>query len=172
MYQKVSVCDSIPAHKLKRCVTGGSLSLSRHELHGTGAHIYVHREVAEKIKKALKANKGVRLYHNHNEIYHGLQQGGSIFTKIGDFFKNKAIPWIKQNWNIIKPVVSSLADSAVPALATAFGAPEVGPLARQGLRTLTGVGVKGRKLVKGSPEAKARMAKIRGMKKAGGSFRL
>lgn len=164
MYEKISVCNSIPPAKLKKCVTGGSLNLTKHELHGTGSHIYVHRDVAEKIKKALKANKGVRFQHNPNEIVYGLNAGGSIFSKIGDFFKNKALPFLKQHWRPILSGVMDVGSNIVPALA--------GPRAQ--IKSLTGLGVAGKKskLVKGSAEAKAHMARIRGMKKGGGSFRL
>ncbi|CEG36189.1 uncharacterized protein PHALS_00511 [Plasmopara halstedii] len=86
------------------------------------------------------------------------RQGGSIFSWI----KDKALPWIKSNWGLLKPVASALADVAVPAAATFFGAPQAGPAANMGLKTLTGVGVssKSGKLVKESAEAKAHMAAI------------
>lgn len=80
----------------------------------------------------------------------------------------------KDNWGVIKPVVSKIADVAIPVAATAFGAPAAAIPAREGLRQLTGVGVSGgtKKLAKGSPEMKAHMQKLRSMRKSGGSFRL
>lgn len=64
----------------------------------------------------------------------------------------------KDNWNVIKPVVSKIADAAVPALATAVGQPELAVAARGGLKALTGVGVKG------SPAMEEKMAKLHSMR--------
>lgn len=75
--------------------------------------------------------------------------------------------FVKQNYDVIKLVLSRVADAAIPALATAVGAPELAVPDRALTKSLTGVGLK-----KGSPEMKAKMARVRAAKKKGGSFKL
>lgn len=102
-----------------------------------------------------------------------------FFQGVGRFFKN--------NWKTIKPIVSTVLDLGAPALAKAF--PQAGPAILSGrelIRQTTGtsVGMDGGsflakglimdepprrrmcagRLAKGSPEAKAHMAKLRAMR--------
>jgi hypothetical protein len=89
-----------------------------------------------------------------------------FFQGVGRFFKN--------NWSTIKPIVSTVLDMGAPALAKAF--PQASPAILSGrelIRKTTGVGVGGSfrakgmcagRLAKGSPEAKAHMAKLRAMR--------
>jgi len=89
-----------------------------------------------------------------------------FFQGVGRFFK--------KNWSTIKPIVSTVLDLGAPALAKAF--PEASPAilsGRQLVKKQFGVGMDGgsflakglgTRLVKGSPEAKARMAELRAMR--------
>lgn len=102
-----------------------------------------------------------------------------FFQGVGRFFK--------KNWGAIKPIVSTVLDLGAPALAKAF--PEASPAilsGRQLIKQTTGVGMDGGsflakgliqaepprrrmcagRLTKGSPEAKAHMAKLRAMRGA------
>lgn len=113
----------------------------------------------------------VRLHICDGAIHHDLmhKKGGSVWSWLKGAAKS-VYDFGKDNWDVIKPVLSKVADSAVPALATAFGAPELAGVARSGLKSLTGVKLPR----KGSPEAKARMVAVRAKRgsKKGGSFLL
>ncbi len=163
----------IPKHKLAKAHKTGKLSLTAHELAGTTHTLHVHPEVHEKLMKAKHARKGARFHHTHHEMLGDLHfmQGGSIWSSIRHFFT--------KNWDVIKPVVSRVADIAVPAAATYFGHPEFAAPVRAGVKKITGVGMSkhherhGHRPAKGSAEAKARMAKVRAAKHKGshgGSF--
>ncbi|TMW55422.1 hypothetical protein Poli38472_013313 [Pythium oligandrum] len=154
-------------HKMKANIAGGpSIIFHRFakrdktyirnasELNGGEDTVHLHPANYALVMKAKRAGKGVRLQLAEGEIIYDMEtiQGGSFWSWI----KDKAYPWLKKNWSIIKPVASAVADVAVPAVATAFGAPTAGVAARQGLKQLTGVGFakKGGKLVKGSEAEK------------------
>lgn len=178
-YKKVSI--SISKAKAEKLAQLKTVNLTASELNGGEDTIHLHPANYALVMKAKRAGKGVRLQLAEGEIIYDMEtmQGGSFWSWI----KDKAYPWLKKNWSIIKPVASAVADVAVPAVATAFGAPTAGVAARQGLKQLTGVGVapmarKGGKLIKGSEAAKAHMARIRNMrggstkKRVAGSFTL
>ncbi len=173
---KVSV-GNIPKAKLEKALHGLNVRLTNSDLSGDRVMI-VHPLNARAIKRAQKTRKGLTTQFTPHEAMADLEyhekagegmHGGSLWS----WLRDKAYPWVKKNWNVIKPVLSSVADVAIPAAATAFGAPEAGIAARQGLKALTGVGV-GKKMVKGSEEAREHMAKLRAMRKhkVGGSFRM
>jgi hypothetical protein len=125
----------------------------------------LHPDNVEKLIKAKKNKKSARITLSESEI-----EGSGIkefFQGVGRFFKN--------NWGTIKPIVSTVLDMGAPALAKAF--PEAAPAilsGRQLIKQTTGVGVGGSfrakgmclggRLVKGSAEAKAHMAKLRAMR--------
>ncbi|EGZ14579.1 hypothetical protein PHYSODRAFT_510051 [Phytophthora sojae] len=139
MYNELIISSGVPAHKLRKAANTGKLSLTAAELQGSGAKIHLHPESHEKALKAKKAGRGVRLHITKHEIKKGYKraQGGSIWSKI----------WhgIKSGFKFAKDsgLLSKAADVAVPAVATAFGAPEAGIAARAGLISLTGVGLDG-----------------------------
>ena len=135
------------------------------------------------LHEALNDGKRKRIILMDQEL-----EGSGIkefFRGVGRFFKD--------NWKTIKPIVSAVADVALPAIGTAFGSPQSGVLGRQLIKQTTGVGVGGSfkakglararktgltrslitpqnghmyagRLVKGSAEAKAHMAKLRLMR--------
>ena len=166
-YQAVRVGD-IPQSKLEKVFKTGKLSLSANDLKGT-RHLLLHPANALKIKQAQTKNKGVTgLSISGGEIANDLRyhqhMGGSIHgASLWSWIKNKAFPWVKKNiWPALKPVLSGLADSAVPAIASAF--PEVAPalpILREGVRNVTGVGIKGTPLAdrRNANLARARLAK-------------
>ncbi len=168
-YKEVSL--SVSAAKAKKLASLKPVNLTAAELAGTEDKIYVHPMNYNVIMKAKKAHKGCRIQLAPGEIIHDLneREGGSVWS----WLKDKAYPWLKKNYDVIKPVLSRVADAAIPAAATYFGQPSLAGPARGALKELTGVGLK---LGKGSPEMKARMAKIRSMRKGGAikgaSFRL
>lgn len=164
-YKEVSL--SVSAAKAKKLASLKPVNLTAAEVAGTGDKLYVHPANYALIMKAQKAGRGCRIQLAAGEIIHDLdqRQGGSLFS----WLKNKAYPWLKNNWDVIKPLASRVADAAIPAAATFAGGPQYSGMARGALKELTGVGLGG-KVAKGSPEAKARMAALRA--KRGGSFKL
>jgi hypothetical protein len=150
----------IPQAKLKKALNGGTINLTANELKGDQC-MCVHPANAAKIVAAQKANKGVRLGFTHGEAnhdieYHGDKQGGSVWS------------WLKEKaWPVIKTVLSGVGD------AIAYSNPTLAPL-REGVRGLTGIGFK--KVIKGSQEAKDKMAALRAKRgkkgTSGGSFKL
>ncbi len=162
---------TIPESKLKKALEGNAVRLTNANLSGDRVMI-VHPSNAEKIRKAQRSGKGLTTRFTSGEAmadldYHDKHGAGLSGGSLWSWLRNKAYPWLKSNWNILKPVVSAVADVAIPAAATALGNPTAGIAARQGLKQLTGVGMK-----KGSPEMKEKMAKLRARKKnkTGGSF--
>lgn len=157
----------------KKLLTGKSVTVSNAQLQEAGKDVFVHPSTAKKINKSRKGTKGTRLSLTKAEIQHDLDtlEGGSIWSVI-----RSAPKWIAKNWPTIKPIISGVADLAAPA----FG-PE-GLAARALLKTTTGIGIdesvdvvkKSSRPVKGSEEARERMAKLRAMRKCntGGSFKI
>lgn len=166
-YKKVSL--NITQAQLRKAAAGKVITLSAPQLAGSGHSLHLHPSSYEKVLKAKKANRGVRLQICRGEIDHDLANGGSLFSWLKGAAKD-TVGFVKDNWKIIRPIVSKIADVAIPALAAATGQPEL-VLGRPLLRSLTGIGLNG-KLVKGSQAAKDRMMAIRSSKRRGGSFRL
>lgn len=142
MYKDICVSSDIPAIKLKRAAKSGILSLTKEQLHGSGATLAVHPETAMKIIKAKRANRGVRILITPHEIIYpmtelngGGMHGGSIWGKV----------WgaIKKGFNFAKDsgILSKLADAAVAPAAAYTGQPGAVMAARQGLKKLTGIGI-------------------------------
>ncbi|KAF1319036.1 hypothetical protein FI667_g13419, partial [Globisporangium splendens] len=165
VYKRVTL-DITPA-QLRKAADGKQITLSATQLKGSGATFHVHPANHEKIMKAKRAGRRTRIFIAPGAINHDLMHGGSLWS----WLKDKAYPWVKKNWDVIKPVVSRVADVAIPAAATFLGQPAAAAPARAALSQLTGVGVSKKKLTKGSPEMKAHMAALR-PKRKGGSFRL
>jgi hypothetical protein len=173
---------NISPKKLERTLKGLEIRLTNADLSGDRVML-VHPQNARLIKRAKNAGKGLATqfqpfealadlnYHDHAG---GNMAGGSLWS----WLKNKAYPWVKQNWGIIKPIISKIADVAIPAAATALGAPQAGITARAAVKSITGVSVRKSGLRKGSEEAKKRMSELRAKRKSrsdsdeGGSFRM
>lgn len=162
-YEKVSVGD-IPQKKLEKAIKTGKLTVSANDLKGSRVML-LHPANAKLVKAAKAKGKGITgmgltapeilTDMEWHDSMGGSMNGGSLWSwlkgaaqSVGKFFKD--------NWDVIKPVVSRVADAAIPALATAVGAPELGAVARGGLKQLTGVGIKDKRL---AALAKARAAK-------------
>lgn len=156
-YKKITL-DITPA-QAKKASQGKTITLSAAQLKGSGTTLHLHPSSHEKVVKAKRANRGVRLQLAHGEMQHDLMQGGSLWK----FLKEKL-------WPAIKPAVSGVLDAAVVPLSAYTGQPAAVSSGRQLIRSMTGVGVKG------SPEAKAKMEAVRAKKRGGsmkaGSFRL
>lgn len=172
-YKQVTCGALTPAQQHKYEKTG-KVALTAGQVKDNTHSLTLHPESYKKFQKSKLAGKGVNLSVSPGEVAADLatvshsgagMHGGSLWG----WLKNKAWPWLKNNWSIIKPVVSAVADVAIPAAATAFGAPSAGVAARAGLKQLTGVG-----MGKGSDAAKAKMAHLRSLrgkkKSTGGSF--
>lgn len=171
-YEVVRV-GAIPQSKLKKAMTGGTISLTPTELSGT-CSLVLHPTNAKKVKAAQAANKGTRLQISPGEVafdqmYAKEMQGGSIWSTLGNMALN-GLKWIGTN------SLNGIADGAKQVL----GDSKIGNMAvdagREGIRTLTGLGVSGGKVAAGSQAAKDKMAKLRAIRAAkksqGGSFRL
>ena len=170
----------IPEKKLRKALAGNAVRLTNAELTGDRVMV-VHKLNAKAIKAAQLKGKGLTTHFSEGEAAHDLDyhdraggnlNGGSLWSWLKGAAKS-VYKWGKENWGTIKPVLSAVADTAVPAIATYFGSPQSGPLARGALKELTGVGLK-----KGSPEMKAKMAALRAKRKtsggslSAGSFRM
>ncbi|GMF20500.1 unnamed protein product [Phytophthora lilii] len=95
------------------------LSLTADQLEGSGSVIHLHPTSYEKVIKARKAGRGVRLDITRHEIKKGYKraQGGSIWSKIKSGLSS-AFKFVANSG-----LLSRGLDAAVPALATAFGGP-------------------------------------------------
>lgn len=183
-YDVVSV-GTIPQAKLKKALNGGAIILTAKDLTGN-QKLVLHPENAKKVRMAVKSGKGTRINFMPGEIqndlnFHSQKSGGSVQGEahrrcpedpLDHSMSGGSIwSWLKEKaWPVIKKVIGGVGD------AVAYANPELAPL-REGVRSLTGVGLarKGTKLVKGSPQAKAKMAALRAMrgtKPKGGSFLL
>ncbi|RAW26451.1 hypothetical protein PC110_g17147 [Phytophthora cactorum] len=137
MYRELTISRDIPAPKLTKAFKTGKLSLTADQLNGSGSIIHLHPASYEKALKARKAGRGVRLDITKHEIKKGYKraQGGSIWSKV----------WggIKSTFKFAKDsgLLSRAAEVAVPALATALGAPQGGIPARAAIRSMIGIGV-------------------------------
>ncbi|GMF32928.1 unnamed protein product [Phytophthora lilii] len=137
MYRELTISSDVPAPKLTKALKTGKLSLTANQLKGSGSVIYLHPASYEKALKVRKAGRGVRLDITRHEIKKGYEklQGGSIWSKIISGLST-AFKFVKDSG-----LVSKGLDAAVPALATAFGAPQAAIPARAAIKSLTGVGV-------------------------------
>ncbi|KAL3659470.1 hypothetical protein V7S43_015461 [Phytophthora oleae] len=142
MLKEISVSSDIPVAKLKSAFKTGTLSLTKDELQGSGATLHLHPESYAKALRAHKSGKGTRLAITHKEIGYpfkhmqgGGMHGSSIFSKIWGGIKS-AFKFAKNSG-----ILSRVADAAVPALATALGAPQGALPARAAIRSMTGIGV-------------------------------
>lgn len=145
---------SLSPYQVRKLRAGHQVSLSAKQLKGeaeSGAikhKLKVHHETYKRLMKAKRDGKGSRLQMGQHE----LQQSGSLWDTIKAGFNT-----------YVKPVLSGIGD------AIAYSNPELAPI-REGVRKLTGVGIRP---AKGSQAAKDHMAKIRAMRKPkSGSFRL
>lgn len=169
-YVSVKVGD-ISLAKLKKALEGSTVRLAPKELSGDRVML-LHPLNAKKINAAKKSKKGITTSFTRGEVeadleYHNQVGAGMHGGSLWSWLKKKAYPFVKDNWNLIKPIVTKAVDAAVPAIATYAGQPNLAIPAREAIRQVSGVGMK--KSKKGSPEMKAKMAAIRAMK--GGSFR-
>ncbi|GMF34556.1 unnamed protein product [Phytophthora fragariaefolia] len=113
MYSEIEVSSNIPIAKLRRAYKTGVLSLTKDQLHGSGATLAVHPETAMKVQKAKRANRGVHLLITPHEIEYPMDTG----------------------------VLSKLADAAVAPASAYTGNPGAVMASRQGLKSLTGIGI-------------------------------
>jgi hypothetical protein len=130
-------------------------------------------------RKAAQTGKGVSIVFTPGEIAASLSleddaltgqgiQGGSLWSWI----KEKAWPWVKQNIRpAIKPAISGVVDQGATMLGTYTGQPGLVNAVCGEVKNLSGVGMS-KQMGKGTEEMKAHMAKLRSMRKTGGSFRL
>ncbi len=148
---------SLTPYQVRKLRTGHQVSLTAKQLKGEAASgavkhkLKVHHETHKRLMKAKRDNKGSRLQMGQHE----LQQSGSLWDTIKS--------GLSSVWKYAKPVLSGIGD------AVSYANPELVPL-REGVRKLTGVGIRP---AKGSQAAKDHMAKLRAMRKPkSGSFRL
>lgn len=173
-YKKVNVGD-IALSKLKKALKTGKLSLSKDDVMGDIKTMILHPLNAKLIEKAKKLKKGVTgLNISGGEIQADLQYhsesgagmtGGSVWSWLKKAGKD-VYGFTKDNWQIIKPIASAIADKAIPAAFTAIGQPAFGALGRKAFKELSGVGIKEQRCLN---LAKAREAK-KTKKLTGSSF--
>ncbi|GMF47740.1 unnamed protein product [Phytophthora fragariaefolia] len=137
MYGKLTISSDVPAPKLKRAFKTGKLSLTSSKLKGSGSVIHLHPAPYEKAFKARNARRGVRLDITRHEVKKGYKkaQGGSVWSKICGGIKS-AYKFAKDSGGL-----SKLADAAVAPASAYTGNPGAVVAARQGLKSLTGIGI-------------------------------
>ncbi|EEY64714.1 uncharacterized protein PITG_16149 [Phytophthora infestans T30-4] len=138
MYRELTISSNVQERKLTKAVKTGKLSLTADELKGSGSVIHLHPASHEKALKARRADSGVRLDITKHEVKKGYKraQGGSIWSKVWRGIKS-AFKFAKDSG-----ILSRAADAAVPALATAFGAPQAGNPCSTGGRVSVSADVK------------------------------
>ena len=133
--------------QLEKAVKGKPIRVHSSQLNKGNNVILLHPTNYKLIEKAIKSGKGLTLYLAPGEIQATMDsnlEGTGLF----DWIKNKAVPWLKKNFQpVIKPILGAVADTVAP-----MAGPK-GVIARQALKDLTGVG------------AMDKMAKVRSMKK-------
>ncbi|ETO85916.1 hypothetical protein F444_00497 [Phytophthora nicotianae P1976] len=141
MYRELSISSDVPAVKLTTALKTGKLSLTADQSIGSGAVIHLQPTSYEKAMKSRKTGRGVRLDITRHEIKKGYKraQGGSIWSKIKSGLSS-AFKFVRDSG-----LLSKAADAAVPALATALGAPQGLSQAaipvRAAIKSMTGVGI-------------------------------
>lgn len=165
-YKTIKIDVDLP--KARKLAAGKVVNLTASEVKGHDEVLHVHHCNFEKLMKAKRAGKGTRLQLSEGEVMADVALGGNIFKSI----------WkgVKDLWNpVLKPALSAALDTGSTALGTLSGNPALTTGVRQAIKQLTGVGMSC-KYGKGTPEMKAHMSKIRGMRKGasmrGSSFRL
>lgn len=173
-YETVKV-GTISPEKLKKALLGQMIRLTNADLSGDRVMV-VNKLNAKAIKDAKRKQKGLRTFFTPYEALNDMklhdESGGSLAGgSLWSWLRDKALPWVRKNANILKPVASALLDTAVPAAATFLGAPASSPLVRKAISDLAGVGATG--TGKGSAAMKEKMAALRARRKiAGGSWRM
>ncbi|KAG2780528.1 hypothetical protein PC129_g8506 [Phytophthora cactorum] len=137
MYRELTISSDVPARKLTKAFKTGKFSLTADELKGSGTIIHRHPTSYEKALKSRKVGRGVRLDITRHEIKKGYKkaQGGSVWSKIWGGIKS-AFKFAKDSG-----LLSKAADAAVPAIATALGAPQAAVPARAAIKSMTGIGL-------------------------------
>lgn len=180
-YESVSVGE-IPQKKLEKAIKTGKLSLSADDLNGN-RRLLLHPTNAKLIKTAQNKNKGVSgMCISGGEIMNdldwhthmgGSMNGGSLWSWLKTASK-ATYNFAKQNWPLIKPIISQGVDQLLPSAVQAAG-PYGGPaviLGRQTLKSLTGVGLKEQRLANLAAARKAKANKRVNVMGASGSFRI
>ena len=162
-YVKVNI-NNISEAKLRKLMKTGKICFTANDLVGSNK-IYLHPMNAKLLGKAIKNGKGCNnIKLTGGEINHNIINGGSIWSILkslgSTIYKGLTSPEGKK-------ILGSIADVVVPAGATFLGAPELAGVARSGLKELTGVGIKEKRLAN---LAKARLSKKNNQ--TGGSFKI
>ncbi|GMF43751.1 unnamed protein product [Phytophthora fragariaefolia] len=137
MYRELTISSDVSAPKLKKAFKTGKLSLTSSDLKGSGSVIHLHPSSYDKALKVRKAGRRIRLDITRLEVKKGYKkaQGGSIWSKVWEGIKS-AFKFAKDTG-----VLSKLADTAVGPASAYTGNPGAVMAARQGLKSLTGIGV-------------------------------
>jgi hypothetical protein len=162
VYKQVNL--NITPAQMRKAAAGKQITLAANQLSGGSMTTYLHPANVEKLMKAKKAGRGARIYIAPGAINHDLDQmhGASIWS----WLKEKAFPWVKKTlWPALKPVLSPLVDQGATMLGSYTGQPALVGAVRGVVKSELGVGFKG------SQSAKDRMAKVRSMRKKGGSMK-
>lgn len=119
--------------QIEKAIKGKPVRVHSSQLNKGNNVILLHPTNYKLIEKSIKKGKGVTLYLAPGEFQATIDSDleGTGFL---DWIKNKALPWLKKNAPILKPIASAIAD---------VGAPMLGPkgtMARQLLKETTGIG--------------------------------
>ena len=139
MYHPLSV--ELTEAQVKRALSGKAITIKASQL-GKG-RLHVHPANKKKIEKAALRNKSAVVNLSFGELADTARH--HIDNDMdGSGFCSKIWEKIKKGWKVLKDtgIPSRIVDAAVPMLAQYAGDPSLAPGAREGIRQMTGVGVK------------------------------
>lgn len=152
---------NLTAGQIRKALKGEPIMLKHTQL-GVGHRVHVHGDNRKKLERAHNAGKGVRVHLTQGEIQHDVMKGGSIFDSIKGF--------LQRNGTDILNGIAGAAKAVIP------GSENIVDATRGLVKAATGYGISSNsRMVKGSAEAKAHMARVRSMRSSkskvqGGSF--
>lgn len=131
MYKPANI--NFTKSQIEKALSGKPIRLSGNQI-GSGANVFLFHPANYKLlEKSAKSGKGCCVSLSPGEFNATLESDieGSGFI---DWIKNKALPWLKKNAPILKPIASAVADAGASMLGTK------GQVARQALKQITGIG--------------------------------
>lgn len=121
--------------QVMEALKGKRIKVKPSQINTGNTFISLHPSNAKKVEKAFLTKKGFMMTLSHGELADTAQRmSGSGF--FGNVWK-----WLKENWSVLKPVASAVADVAIPGIATYLGQPALGIAGRKLLKDTTGVGI-------------------------------
>jgi hypothetical protein len=137
-----SVAIDLTEAQAKKALKGGAIRIKKEQI-GKG-HLVLHPVNKKKVEKAIIKGTAVILELSPAELaetaLHHIEKHGIE----GSGFWSKIWGGLKKTWKFLKDsgIASRIADIAIPAVATAVGAPSMAVPARALVKASTGAGIK------------------------------